>query len=49
MSDEALVEAVTEELSGWFGQSETATWRNLAVQRIPYCQPPQEPNTDLER
>jgi hypothetical protein len=41
MSDEELIQAVTSELSGWFGKSQTDTWRNLAVQRIPYCQPPQ--------
>ena len=49
MSDDALVETVLAELSGWFGSDQTATWRSLEVQRIPYCQPPQQPSTDLLR
>jgi len=49
MSNEELVKTVTTELSGWFGKESTDTWRSLAVQKIPYCQPPQEPDTNLER
>jgi phytoene dehydrogenase-like protein len=43
--DRALVEAVREQARGWFGD-EVDGWRTLAVQRIPYAQPRQDP-TDL--
>lgn len=47
--DAALADAVREELGGWFGAHETATWRHLRTYRIPYAQPPQSPPTDLRR
>jgi phytoene dehydrogenase-like protein len=40
--DAALVMAVREQARGWFGD-EVDTWRSLAVQRIPYAQPRQDP------
>jgi len=40
--DAVLVEAVREQARGWFGD-EVDGWRALAVQRIPYAQPRQDP------
>jgi phytoene dehydrogenase-like protein len=40
--DGALVAAVREQARGWFGD-EVDAWRPLAVQRIPYAQPRQDP------
>lgn len=44
--DATLVEAVREQARGWFGD-EVDAWRALAVQRIPYAQPRQDPG-DLD-
>jgi phytoene dehydrogenase-like protein len=41
--DAALVAAVREQARGWFGD-EVDAWRPLAVQRIPYAQPRQDPD-----
>jgi len=41
--DDALVGAVREQARGWFGD-EVDAWRPLAVQRIPYAQPRQDPD-----
>ena len=40
--DAALVAAVRTQARGWFGD-EVDAWRPLAVQRIPYAQPRQDP------
>jgi len=40
--DDALVHAVREQARSWFGE-EVDAWRVLAVQRIPYAQPRQDP------
>ena len=40
--DATLDAAVREQARGWFGD-EVDTWRTLAVQRIPYAQPRQDP------
>jgi phytoene dehydrogenase-like protein len=40
--DDALVAAVREQARRWFGD-EVDAWRPLAVQRIPYAQPRQDP------
>jgi len=40
--DELLVAAVREQARGWFGD-EVDAWRTLAVQRIAYAQPRQDP------
>ena len=40
--DDALVAAVREQARGWFGD-EVDAWRPLAVQRIAYAQPRQDP------
>jgi phytoene dehydrogenase-like protein len=40
--DASLVAAVREQARGWFGD-EVDAWRTLAVQRIPYAQPRQDP------
>lgn len=40
--DAALDAAVRAQARGWFG-GEVDTWRRLAVQRIPYAQPRQDP------
>lgn len=41
--DDALVAAVRAQARGWFG-GEVDAWRPLAVQRIPYAQPRQDPD-----
>jgi predicted NAD/FAD-dependent oxidoreductase len=41
--DDALVAAVREQARAWFGD-EVDTWRQIAVQRIPYAQPRQDPS-----
>jgi len=41
--DEALVRAVRDQARTWFGD-EVDAWRVLAVQRIPYAQPRQDPD-----
>lgn len=46
LDDAALEGAVRDQLGGWFGAA-VAGWRRLAVYRIPYAQPRQEPG-DLE-
>jgi phytoene dehydrogenase-like protein len=45
LDDPALVDAVRAQARTWFGD-EVDAWRTLAVQRIPYAQPRQDP-TDL--
>jgi phytoene dehydrogenase-like protein len=40
--DETLIASVREQARGWFGD-EVDAWRPLAVQRIPYAQPRQDP------
>ncbi len=42
LDDAALVDAVRAQARGWFG-AEVDAWRPLAVQRIPYAQPRQDP------
>ena len=42
IDDAALVDAVRAQARGWFG-AEVDAWRPLAVQRIPYAQPRQDP------
>jgi len=42
VDDVTLVRDVRDQARGWFGQ-EVGTWRVLAVQRIPYAQPRQDP------
>jgi len=44
--DDALVAAVRTQARAWFGD-EVDAWRPLAVQRIPYAQPRQDPS-DLD-
>jgi predicted NAD/FAD-dependent oxidoreductase len=41
--DDTLVAAVREQARGWFGD-EVDAWRSLAVQRIAYAQPRQDPS-----
>ena len=41
--DATLDAAVREQARGWFG-TEVDAWRTLAVQRIPYAQPRQDPH-----
>jgi phytoene dehydrogenase-like protein len=41
--DDELITAVREQARGWFGD-EVDAWRPLAVQRIPYAQPRQDPD-----
>lgn len=42
LGDDALVEAVRDQLSGWFGPGVRA-WRHLRTYRIPHAQPDQSP------
>jgi predicted NAD/FAD-dependent oxidoreductase len=42
VDDGTLVATVQEQARGWFGD-EVDGWRTLAVQRIPYAQPRQDP------
>jgi len=42
VDDAVLVAAILEQARGWFGD-EVDDWRPLAVQRIPYAQPRQDP------
>lgn len=44
--DTTLVRDIRDQARGWFGE-DVDTWRVLAVQRIPYAQPRQDPE-DLE-
>ncbi|KAI7843455.1 hypothetical protein COHA_002933 [Chlorella ohadii] len=49
LSEQQLIDQVKQELAGWFGQSEVASWRHLKTYRIPFAQPNQAPPTDLSR
>ncbi len=49
MSDEQLFAAVKQELGGWFGAQEVASWQPLRLYRIPFAQPNQAPPTDFRR
>ncbi|EFJ49392.1 hypothetical protein VOLCADRAFT_80651 [Volvox carteri f. nagariensis] len=49
LSDEALQEAVRQQLSRWFGAAEVATWSHLRTYRIPFAQPNQAPPTNFSR
>jgi len=44
LSDEQIAEQVKSELTEWFGQSITSSFRMLKVYRIPFAQPVQTPD-----
>ena len=41
MSEAELAEAVRQELGGWFGVDQVASWKLLRSYRIPFAQPNQ--------
>ncbi|GLC46739.1 hypothetical protein PLESTB_001358300 [Pleodorina starrii] len=49
LSDSALEAEVRQQLSGWFGAGEVASWSHLRTYRIPFAQPNQAPPTNFSR